>query len=93
MARLKKVQYRRIYGQRVMTTTADKWERLKASELGRSFVLVQDLSQLEVISDPAPKPKRRKVKDEGENEGVEGLNEGLNEGVNEQLETIDGLPD
>ena len=82
MARSKKIQYRRIYGQRVMTTTADKWERLKSSEMGSSFVLVQDLSQLETISDPAPKPKRRKIKDEG-----------LNGGEDEQLETIEGLPE
>jgi len=65
-----------------MTTTADKWERLKASELGSSFVLVQDLSQLETISDLAPKPKRKKKNDEG-----------LNDEVNEHLETIEGLPE
>lgn len=71
MSRSKRVQYRKVNGTRVYTTTAEQWERLKSNrDVGRNFVLVKDLSEIQTISDAPEKPKRTPKPKEDSGDGI-----------------------
>lgn len=64
MARKNLIQFRGVYSNNIQTTTKEKWEALISKpEFRGKYVLVKDLSELETISDPVPKPKNTKTKD------------------------------